>query len=361
MNSHPYPTYKPSGAPWLGKVPEHWDVRRLKDVGQLKGGAGFRTVTKAKCSMNYHIFKVGDMGVGANARLMKEWRHTISAETAETLGAYVFPPQTIVFAKVGAALMLNRRRLLIRPSCIDNNMMGFVPHSAFPAWMLYWMRTIDFGIIVNPGAVPSVNEGQVGLMATSVPPLPEQRAIAAFLDRETAKIDALVAKKERLIELLQEEKQAVVNQAVTRSLDPSVRLKPSGVEWLGDVPEHWEVSRVKAEFISLNHRRVPLSAVERGAMSIRRYDYYGASGVIDDVEDYLFDDQLLLIAEDGANLVLRNLPLAIIAHGKFWVNNHAHILKPRRGNLEYLAVVMERLNYTLGFREQHNRNLLSIG
>ena len=81
-------------------------------------------------------------------------------------------------------------------------------------------------------------------------------------------------------------------------------------------------------------------------MSMRQYDYYGASGVIDKVEGYLFDDDLLLIAEDGANLVLRNLPLAIIARGKFWVNNHAHILKPRRGNLEYLAVVMEGLNYT---------------
>ena len=80
-------------------------------------------------------------------------------------------------------------------------------------------------------------------------------------------------------------------------------------------------------------------------MTSRKYDYYGASGVIDKVEDYLFDDDLLLIAEDGANLVLRNLPLAIIARGKFWVNNHAHILKPKRGNLEYLAAVMESLNY----------------
>lgn len=80
-------------------------------------------------------------------------------------------------------------------------------------------------------------------------------------------------------------------------------------------------------------------------MALRRYDYYGASGVIDKVDEYLFDDDLLLIAEDGANLVLRNLPLAIIARGKFWVNNHAHILKPKRGNLEYLAAVMERINY----------------
>ena len=102
---------------------------------------------------------------------------------------------------------------------------------------------------------------------------------------------------------------------------------------------------VKNEFYSLNHQRIPLSATERRTMSIRHYDYYGASGVIDKVEGYLFKDELLLIAEDGANLVLRNLPLAIIARGKFWVNNHAHILKPRRGNLEFLAGLLEGIDY----------------
>ena len=179
-----------------------------------------------------------------------------------------------------------------------------------------------------------------------VPPLAEQRAIVRYLDYVERRIRRYVDAKRKLIALLEEEKQAVINQAATRGLDPNVRLKPSGVEWLGDVPAHWEITRVKSEFLSLNRRRVPLSAVERGVMSVRKYDYYGASGVIDKVDDFLFDDELLLIAEDGANLVLRNLPLAIIARGRFWVNNHAHILKPRRGNLEYLAAVMERLNYT---------------
>ena len=80
-------------------------------------------------------------------------------------------------------------------------------------------------------------------------------------------------------------------------------------------------------------------------MTLRRYDYYGASGVIDRVDDFLFDDELILLAEDGANLVLRNLPLAIIATGKFWVNNHAHILKPRDGNLEFLAALLETIDY----------------
>ena len=148
-------------------------------------------------------------------------------------------------------------------------------------------------------------------------PLSEQRAIVRYLDYVDRRVRRYVSAKRKLIALLEEEKQAIVNQAVTRGLDPNVRLKPSGVERLGDVPEYWELSRVKTEFLSLNHRRVPLSAVERGALGMRQYDYYGASGVIDKVDNYLFDDQLLLIAEDGANLVLRNLPLALIARGKF--------------------------------------------
>ena len=148
------------------------------------------------------------------------------------------------------------------------------------------------------------------------PPLSEQAAIVRYLDHVDRRIRRYVNAKRKLIAVLEEEKQAVINRAVTRGLDPNVRLKPSGVDWLGDVPQHWEVSRVKTEFLSMNHRRVPLSAVERGVMTVRQYDYYGASGVIDRVDDYLFDDELLLIAEDGANLVLRNLPLAITARGK---------------------------------------------
>ena len=77
------------------------------------------------------------------------------------------------------------------------------------------------------------------------PPLAEQAGIAAFLDRETAKIDALVAEQRRLIELLKEKRQAVISHAVTKGLNPDAPMKPSGIEWLGDVPEHWEVTPLK--------------------------------------------------------------------------------------------------------------------
>ena len=170
------------------------------------------------------------------------------------------------------------------------------------------------------------------------------------MDHAARRIRRYIRAKERLIDLLKERKRALIHEAVTGRIDvrtgqPYPAYKDSGVEWLGKVPEHWELSRVKTECHGLNRRRIPLSGTQRGAMKRREYDYYGASGVIDKVDDYLFDDTLLLIAEDGANLVLRNLPLAIIARGKFWVNNHAHILKPKRGHIEFLCSVMENLSY----------------
>jgi type I restriction enzyme S subunit len=160
----------------------------------------------------------------------------------------------------------------------------------------------------------------------------------------------MIHARHRQIKLLEVYRQALIHQAVTGQIDvrtgkPYPAYKDSGVPWLGQVPEHWEVAQVKDVFDCLNHRRVPLSSTERGAMKNRRYDYYGASGVIDKIDDYLFDDELLLIAEDGANLVLRNLPLAIVARGRFWVSNHAHVLKPRNGNIEFLASLMETIDY----------------
>ena len=183
-----------------------------------------------------------------------------------------------------------------------------------------------------------------------VPPSVAQRGIVRFLDHANRRIQRYMRAKQKLIALLEEQKQAIIYQAVTGRIDvrtgrPYPAYKSSGVKWLGKVPAHWEVTRVKEEFRCLNRHRLPIGGPERGLMTKRSYDYYGASGVIDKVDDYLFDDELLLIAEDGANLVLRNLPLAIIARGRFWVNNHAHILKPKRGHLGFLAGVMEGLNY----------------
>ena len=182
----------------------------------------------------------------------------------------------------------------------------------------------------------------------------EQSGIVRYLDHVDLRINLYIRAKQSLIVLLEEKKHATILRAVTIGLDPDVRLKPSGMKWLGDVPEHWEATRIKNEFDCLNSRRIPLSSAQRGALSVREYDYYGASGAIDKVDQFIFDEDLILIAEDGANLVLRNLQLAIIAKGKFWVNNHAHVLRPKRGHLEFSPRCSRRLTIGNGCQELHN-------
>ena len=176
-----------------------------------------------------------------------------------------------------------------------------------------------------------------------VPSPEEQRAVAGFLEHETSKMDSLVMEQRRLIVLLTEKRRAVIRNAVTRGLDAAVPMKPSGLPWPGEVPKHWKIGPVKRFFVSLDRHRIPLSAQARCHRS-GKYPYYGASGVIDSVDDYLFDEDLVLVSEDGANLLNRSTPIAFVAHGKTWVNNHAHVLQPFDGNLQYWAERIEAVD-----------------
>ena len=174
-------------------------------------------------------------------------------------------------------------------------------------------------------------------------PLDEQVAIAAFLDRETAKIDTLVSEQQRLIELLKEKRQAVISRAVTKGLNTCVPMKPSGIEWLGDVPEHWIVGPIKKFFKFHDGRRIPLSGEERSGCT-GDFPYYGASGVIDWIDRFIFNEDMVLVSEDGANLINRATPIAFVATGKYWVNNHAHIIQPPDQNLAFWAERIESID-----------------
>ena len=134
---------------------------------------------------------------------------------------------------------------------------------------------------------------------------------------------------------------------MTKGLDKDVEMKDSGLEWVGQIPVHWIVSRVKNEVLNMDYLREPISAENRDN-KLGLYDYYGASGAIDKIDDYNVDDTVLLIGEDGANLRMRNLPLVYKASGKFWVNNHAHILKVKdKNNYGYMAYLLEAGDYNV--------------
>jgi restriction endonuclease S subunit len=177
---------------------------------------------------------------------------------------------------------------------------------------------------------PAINPSRLGTLPVWIPSEPEQAAIADFLDRETAKIDALIATKERLIDLLQEKRTALIGQAVTKGLHPNVPMKDSGIQWLGEIPAHWDTSPLKRLTTCLDGRRIPLNSLERSA---RRggYPYWGANGVVDHIDGWLFDEELVLLGEDGAPFFDRLKDVAFAVSGKIWVNNHIHVLRPAAG------------------------------
>jgi type I restriction enzyme S subunit len=337
----PYPEMKATGLTWFGNVPTHWGVRRIKTLlkevdNRSKAGEERLLSLRMRQGLVDHI-DVGGKPIPLEA----------------LIGFKIVEPGQVVMNRMRAAAGLfgvaNVRGLVSPDYAV------FEPKpDAYNPYLLQAFRLPSLAAVFRAES-KGLGTGESGFLRLYTdrfgpipvphPPPDEQRLIVRFLDWHEVQAAKLIRAKRKIVALLNEQKQALIHRAVTRGLDPTVKFKPSGIPWLGDVPEGWRVSRVKTEFHCLNFRRIPLSGTERGRMVLRLYDYYGASGAIDKVDDFLFDDKLLLIAEDGANLVLRNLPLAIIAEGKFWVNNHAHILKPRRGNIRFLAAILEGLNF----------------
>jgi type I restriction enzyme S subunit len=217
---NPHAPMKPSGIEWLGEVPEHWAVIKLGHFSSFKGGAGFPDSYQGQTENDIPFFKVGDMVNAEDSRVMRKANHTVTEATAKELRAFIFPARTIVFAKVGAALLLKRYRLLGQRSCIDNNMMGMnLGAAAAVDFLLYVLPLLDLDLIVNPGAVPSMNEGQISGQKIALPPIEEQHQIVASLDVELAKFYTLTAEAQRAIDLLQERRAALISAAVTGQID----------------------------------------------------------------------------------------------------------------------------------------------
>ena len=337
----PYPEYVDSDAAWLGRVPGHWSV--------LPHRALFTEVGARDQSDEPMLSVTITRGVIHQRALLADSSKKDSSRTDKSAYKLVCPGD-IAYNKMRAwqgSIGASDLRGIVSPAYVVMRLRG----DDNPRYFHHLFRTPGFAKEAERWSYGitsdmwSLRPEHFKMIYAPRPSTDEQAAIVRFLDHANRQIDRFIRAKRKLIALLNEQKQAIIHRAVTRGLDAGVAMKDSGVAWIGAIPAHWSVSRIKNEFACLNYRRIPLSSPERGNMTRRQYDYYGASGVIDKVDDYLFDDNLLLLAEDGANLVLRNLPLAIIARGKFWVNNHAHILKPKRGNIQYLAGLLETLSY----------------
>ena len=349
-----YDSYKPSGVKWLGEIPSHWESIPLKKCfisseSGLWGDDPKQNDDDAICirvaDFDYSKFSITTehLTLRSYGNLLSENKKLTKGDLLleKSGGGELFP--------VGRVVRFN---LDLGKTTCSNFIQKLSPSQNYCSSFLCYLFSSMYTKKVN-GLFYNQTTGIQNLkikeylnQTVFLPPLAEQTAIANYLDTATAKIDAAIAQQQKMIDLLNERKQIIINRAVTKGLNPNAKMKDSGVEWIGEVPEHWEILPYRYLFYNLDKLRMPITADQRSRNN-PQYDYYGASGVIDKIDYYNVDDKVLLIGEDGANLLMRNLPLIYKAEGKFWVNNHAHILKPIRDDYDYLAYVMEAADYTL--------------
>ena len=245
----PYPAYKNSGVEWLGEIPVHWEVAPLFMVARERDVRNTEGLEANVLSLSYG--RIIRRDVSDNFGLMPE-----SFDTYQ-----IVDPGNIVLRLTD--LQNDKRSLRVgivgEHGIITSAYVALdVVAQVTPRFGFYLLHTYDVTKVfytLGAGVRQTMKFKDLKWMPILIPEEAEQRAIAAFLDRETARIDALVAKKERLIELLQEKRTALIARAVSKGLDSTVPMKDSGVEWLGEIPEHWEVKPFKA-LLARNDRGV---------------------------------------------------------------------------------------------------------
>jgi type I restriction enzyme S subunit len=245
----PYPTYKDSGVEWLGKIPEHWKVKKCKQLSLIKRGASPRPIDDPSFFDDdgaYSWVRISD--VTASNKYLETSEQKLS-ELGKSKSIALEPGELFVSicATVGKPIITNIK------CCIHDGFVYFPFLKENREYLFYIFSGGElYKGVGKQGTQLNLNTDIIGDIKLPIPPLPEQQKIAQFLDQETGKIDKLITKKERLIELLKEKRTALISHAVTKGLNPDVPMKDSGVEWLGAIPEHWEVKKLKYIFQVFN-------------------------------------------------------------------------------------------------------------
>lgn len=223
-----------SGLEWAGATPAHWQVRRLKDMVRVVNGFPFDSSDFSKDEAGQRLIRIRDLSSDADP----VYYRGPAVPSARVLDGDLLIGMDGDFNVAwwnGGTALLNQRLCCLRPVCdIDKR-------------FLYYVLPLPLKVVNDLTyftTVKHLSSGQIASLSLALPSLAMQRAIAAFLDRKTAAIDALIAKKERQIELLQEKREAVISQAVTKGLDPSVAMKESGIGWLREIPSSWTLTRL---------------------------------------------------------------------------------------------------------------------
>ncbi|MCG9245930.1 restriction endonuclease subunit S, partial [Acinetobacter baumannii] len=238
-----YAEYKDSGVEWLGVVPSHWIITTLKRYCYVKGGFAFSS--DAFIDTGYPVIRIGDIKTDGSINL--ENCKYIPESLAVNSRDYLVEKNQLLMAMTGATIGKAGLYTSNQPAFLNQRVGKFelLAQNMNYRYLWYILKTDGYQEYIKltafGGAQPNISDTAMVDYPATIPSFDEQTQIAKFLDHETAKIDHLIEKQQQLIELLKEKRQAVISHAVTKGLDPNVPMKDSGVEWLGEVPEHWKI------------------------------------------------------------------------------------------------------------------------
>jgi len=335
---------KDSGIEWIGEIPADWKIQPLKTISIILRGGSPRPIEEYMSADDngYNWIRIGD-SVKGSKYITSTLRKLIPEGLSKTR-----------LIKKGSLILSNSMSfgqpyILGIDGCIHDGWVAFSEVTVNNEFLYYFllseMAKIQFQQQVAGGVVLNLNVDKIGTTKIAIPDSAKQASIVNFLDTECARIDAVIEQTRSSIEEYKKLKQAIITQAVTKGVRPGRPMKDSGIEWIGEIAADFDLQKLKYLTDILDQFRSPITADQRNQNAEVLYDYYGASGAIDKIDGYTIDDHVMLIGEDGANLRMRNLPLMYEVNGKAWINNHAHILKPKEStHFYYLFYALESIN-----------------
>lgn len=329
-----YSEYKDSGVEWLGEVPSHWGLSSLKRCvdGCTNGIWGSEP---EEGSNNTIVLRVADFD--RNKLEVSEEKLTLRNISPKESESRLLKKGDLLIEKsgggdktlVGCVVVFDKDFRAVTSNFVAKMTpkIGYESRFLKYAFSLLYDGRVNYASIKQTTGIQNLDSDAYLMEKFVFPEKEEQTQIAKFLDHETAQIDTLIEKQQTLIQLLKEKRQAGISHAVTKGLNPDSPMKDSGVEWLGEVPEHWEVKRVRHAFDIDNNLRTPINRQARSEME-GEFRYYGPTGVLNLINRYNVEGQYFLLGEDGDHfLKFEEKPMTIYVEGKFNVNNHAHLIK----------------------------------
>jgi type I restriction enzyme S subunit len=315
-------------------APPEWRIVKLSEVADVVSGYGFPLKYQGKEQGTYPFVKVGDMNL--SDKYVNTASNFVGREELKQLHAKVFPSGTTIFPKIGMAVYLNKFRILSVEATFDNNVAGIVPRRIHDEFLYYYfVSRVDLKAISNITTMPSIKKSTLENLQIPCPSLNEQQRIAEILstaDEAIQMVNDQITQTEHL-------KKGLMQTLLTKGIGHT-KFKMTEI---GEIPEEWETSVLNNVVDIMDHKRIPLSEAQR--MNKKGpYPYCGANGIIDYIDNFIFDDECVLLAEDGGTYE-KFENKAYIMDGKYWVNNHAHVIKGKQG-IAHNRFILYWLNFS---------------